>query len=47
MTDQIQPVFQGAESGRALVDATDAVVLLFDHQALLFQTVSSVLSKRM
>ena len=33
MTDQIQPVLQGAESGRALHDAIDAVLLLLDHQA--------------
>ena len=26
MTDQIQPMLQGAESGRALLDATDAVL---------------------
>jgi hypothetical protein len=37
MTDQIQPVLQGAESDRALLDATDAVMFLLDHQAGLFQ----------
>jgi hypothetical protein len=30
MTDQIQRVLQGAESGRALLDTTDAVLLLLD-----------------
>ena len=45
MTDQIQPVLQGAESGRALLDATNAVLLLLDHQAGLFQTVMGPLAE--
>jgi Domain of unknown function (DUF427) len=45
MTDQIQPVLQGASSGRALLDATDAVLLLLDHQAGLFQTVTGPLAE--
>jgi zinc transporter, ZIP family len=43
MMDQIQPMLQGAESGRALLDATDALMLLLDHQAGLFQTVTESL----
>lgn len=38
ITDQIQAVLQVAESARVLLDAIDAVVLLLDHQAALFQT---------
>jgi hypothetical protein len=45
MTDQIQPVLQGARSGRALLDATDAILLLLDHQAGLFQTVTGPLAE--
>lgn len=45
MTDQIQPLLQAAESGRALLDATDAVLLLLDHQAGLFQTVTGPLTE--
>jgi ZIP family zinc transporter len=45
MTDQIQLMLQGAESGRALFDATDAVLLLLDHQAGLFQTVTGSLAE--
>src|SRR5215475_6741357 len=40
MTDQIQPVLQEARSGWALLDATVAVLLLLNHQAGLFQTVT-------
>lgn len=45
MTDKIQPLLQAAESGRALLDATDAVLLLLDHQAGLFQTVTGPLTE--
>ena len=45
MTDQIQLVLQGAECGRALLDATDAVLLLIDHQAGLFQKVTGLLAE--
>jgi hypothetical protein len=45
MTDQIQPVLQGAESGRVLLDATVAVLLLLDHPAGLFQTVTGPLAE--
>ncbi|MFY9608099.1 MAG: ZIP family metal transporter [Blastocatellia bacterium] len=45
MTDQIQPLLQGAESGRALLDAFDAVLLLLDHQAWLFQMVTGPLAE--
>jgi zinc transporter, ZIP family len=45
MTDQIQPILQGAESGRALLDATDAVLLWLDHQAGLFQMVTGPLAE--
>jgi zinc transporter, ZIP family len=45
MTNQIQPVLQGAESGWALLDATDAALLLLDHQAGLFQTVTGPLAE--
>jgi len=45
MTDQIQPVLQGAESDRSLLDATDAVVLLQNYQAGLFQTVTGPLAE--
>jgi hypothetical protein len=40
MTYQIQPVLQEARSGRALLEATGAVLLLLDHQTGLFQTVT-------
>src|SRR5262245_1229775 len=45
MTDQIQPVLQGARSGRALLEASGAVLLLLDHQAGLFQTVTGHLAE--
>jgi hypothetical protein len=35
-------VLQGAESGRALLDATDALLLLVDHQVGLFQAVGQL-----
>jgi hypothetical protein len=44
MSNQIQPVLQGAESGWALLDATVAVLFLLDHQAGLFQTVMGPLA---
>jgi zinc transporter, ZIP family len=45
MTDQIQPMLEGAESGWALLDVTDAVLLSLDHQAGLFQTVTGPLAE--
>src|SRR5262245_54911540 len=45
MTDQIQPVLQGARSGRALLEASGAVLLLLDHLAGLFQTVTGHLAE--
>jgi hypothetical protein len=42
MTDQIQPVLQGARSGGALLEATGAVLLLLDG---LFQTVTGELAE--
>jgi zinc transporter ZupT len=39
---QSQPVLQGAESGRSLLDATDAVPLVLDLQAGLSQTVTGL-----
>jgi ZIP family zinc transporter len=45
MTDWIQPVLQGAESGWSLLlDATDAVPLLLGHQAGMFQAVTGPLA---
>jgi hypothetical protein len=43
MTDQIQPVLQGAQSGRPLLDATDSVLLVLDLQGGLLQTVTGYL----
>jgi hypothetical protein len=45
MTDQIQPVLHGAESGPARLDATDAVLWWLDQQAGLFQTVTEPLAE--
>jgi hypothetical protein len=42
MTDQIEPVLQGARSGGALLEATGAVLLLLDG---LFQTVTGQLAE--
>ncbi len=39
MTNEMQPMLQGAESSLALLDNTDAVLLLLADQAGLFQTV--------
>ena len=45
VTDQIQPVLQVVEGGRTLLDATDAFLLLLDHQAGLVQTVTGPLAE--
>src|SRR5262245_30081463 len=44
MTGQIQPMFQGAASGLALLDAVGAVPLLLDYQAGLIETVTGSLA---
>ena len=43
MAHQIEPVLEGAEKGQALTDGTNALLLLLDHQAALFQTVAGLL----
>ena len=43
MAHQIEPVLQGAESGRNLTDGTNALLSLLDHQAALFQTMAGQL----
>ena len=44
MTDQNQPVLQGAESGLPLSNGVDAVMFLLGHQTTLFQTVAGPLA---
>ena len=44
MTDHVQPMLQGAESGRALLDTIDAILLLLNHLAGLFQTATGPLA---
>jgi zinc transporter, ZIP family len=45
MAEQIQTVLQVVESSRALLDATQAILLLLDHQVGLFQPVTGLLAK--
>ena len=43
MAHQIEFVLEGAEKGQALTDGTNALLLLLDQQAALFQTVAGLL----
>jgi ZIP family zinc transporter len=45
VTDQIQPVLQGAESAWTLLDAADAALSLLGHQAVVFQAVTGLLTE--